>query len=159
MASSGVGRDELRLAVWRGFGVCTGMSALPPKFDVSRPQIAAVVAAFYALIRQHPGLGPVFAVHVADWPAHEAKVTDFWANAILGERVYNGSPMAAHIEAGNVRPGMFETWLALFDKVLADELPREQAAAWSALAHRIGRSLRAGVVDRQTLPGGVPKLS
>ncbi len=132
--------------------------ALPPKFDITRADIARVVARFYALIREHPGLGPVFATHVRDWPTHEAKVTDFWANAILNERVYDGSPMQAHMQAGNVRPGMFETWLALFDKVLSLELTAQQAAAWSALAHRIGRSLRAGVVDRQTLPGGVPKL-
>ncbi|WP_236626297.1 group III truncated hemoglobin [Actibacterium mucosum] len=135
-----------------------GMSALPPKFQISRDEIAGVVATFYERIRQHPGLGPVFAVHVDDWPAHEAKVTDFWANAILNERVYDGSPMAAHVQAGNVRPGMFETWLSLFDKVLAENLTIDQAAAWSALAHRIGRSLRAGVVERATLPGGIPKL-
>ncbi|KAJ54125.1 globin family protein [Actibacterium mucosum KCTC 23349] len=134
------------------------MSALPPKFQISRDEIAGVVATFYERIRQHPGLGPVFAVHVDDWPAHEAKVTDFWANAILNERVYDGSPMAAHVQAGNVRPGMFETWLSLFDKVLAENLTIDQAAAWSALAHRIGRSLRAGVVERATLPGGIPKL-
>jgi hemoglobin len=53
---------------------------------------------------------------------------------------------------------MFSTWLDLFDSVLRAELRPDQAAAWSALAHRIGRSLRAGVVERDTLPGGVPKL-
>jgi len=133
-------------------------NALPPRFDISRPQIERVVAAFYASVRRHPGLGPVFAVHVTDWPAHEAKVADFWANSILHERSYDGSPMAAHVKAGNVKPGMFSTWLDLFDATLRAELPPETAAAWSALAHRIGRSLRAGVVDRDSLPGGIPKL-
>ncbi|MBC7131761.1 MAG: group III truncated hemoglobin [Roseovarius sp.] len=133
-------------------------TALPPRFAVTRPEIARVVAAFYAAVRAHPGLGPVFAVHVTDWPAHEAKITDFWANTILHERCYDGSPMTAHVRAGNVRPGMFSTWLALFDQVLARELAPDQAAAWSRLAHRIGRSLRAGVVERDTHPGGVPKL-
>ncbi|MCV2880478.1 group III truncated hemoglobin [Actibacterium sp. XHP0104] len=133
-------------------------NALPPKFPITRPEIERVVARFYAAVREHPGLGPVFAVHVKDWPAHEAKIANFWANAILNERVYDGSPMAAHVNAGNVRPGMFGPWLALFDATLMTELTPDQAAAWSALAHRIGRSLRAGVVDRQTLPGGVPKL-
>lgn len=133
-------------------------TALPPRFDVTRPEIERVVAAFYARIRAHPGLGPVFAAHVTDWPAHEAKIADFWANTILHERCYDGSPVAAHVEAGNVQPGMFSTWLTLFDRVLAEELNPAQSAAWSALAHRIGRSLRAAVVDRETLPGGVPKL-
>ena len=133
-------------------------TALPPRFDITRDEIERVVATFYARIREHPGLGPVFAVHVTDWPKHEAKVADFWANTILHERSYEGSPMAAHINAQNVRPGMFSTWLELFDAVLRAELSAEQAEAWSTLAHRIGRSLRAGVVERETLPGGVPKL-
>lgn len=133
-------------------------NALPPKFDITRPEIERVVREFYALIRVHPGLGPVFAAHVGDWDKHEAKIADFWANAILHERSYDGSPMEAHVKAGNVRPGMFEPWLGLFDRVLQAELRPEQAVAWSDLAHRIGRSLRAGVVERETLPGGVPKL-
>ena len=133
-------------------------SALPPRFEVTRPEIERVVAAFYAAVRAHPGLGPVFAVHVADWPAHEAKVADFWANTILHERGYSGNPVTAHVAAGNVQPGMFSIWLGLFDRVLAQELAPEQAAAWSALAHRIGGSMRAAVVDRETHAGGVPKL-
>ncbi len=134
-------------------------TALPPRFDITRPEIERVVASFYASVRVHPGLAPVFAVHVHDWPAHEAKVADFWANAILHERSYDGSPMTAHVQARNVRPGMFSTWLDLFDSVVREELRADQAAAWSALAHRIGRSLRAGVVERETLAGGVPKLT
>jgi len=133
-------------------------TALPPRFDITRPEIERVVAAFYARVRNHPGLGPVFAVHVTDWPAHEARVADFWANTILHERGYDGTPVAAHVAAGNVRPGMFSTWLALFDQVLEAELRPDQAAAWSALAHRIGRSLRASVVERERHEGSVTKL-
>lgn len=78
---------------------------IPPRFDITPDQIARVVATFYATVRDHPGLGPVFAVHVADWPAHEAKIARFWRNAILHDRVYDGNPLAAHRAAGNVRPG------------------------------------------------------
>lgn len=133
-------------------------TALPPRFAITRPEIERVVAVFYAAVRAHPMLGPVFAVHVTDWPAHEARVADFWANTILHERSYEGSPVEAHVKAGNVRPGMFDSWLGLFDATLRAELTPDQAAAWSALAHRIGRSLRAAVVDREKLPGGIPKL-
>lgn len=132
------------------------MTALPPRFDITRDDIARVVAAFYEQIRQHPGLGPVFAAHVTDWPAHEEKITRFWANAILYERAYDGNPAQIHKQAQNVRPGMFEPWLALFDMTLKRELTPNQAAAWSALAHTIGRSLRASVVERMQGPGGVP---
>ncbi|MCB2094572.1 MAG: group III truncated hemoglobin [Rhodobacteraceae bacterium] len=135
------------------------MPPLPPRFAVTSAEIDKVVADFYAAIRTHPGLGPVFAAHVADWPAHEAKIARFWRSAILFERSYDGNPMAVHRQAGNVHPGMFDTWLALFDSILARDLAPETAAAWSALAHRIGRGLRYALVDVQTLAGGVPKLS
>lgn len=159
ISPDGVQRGLAGLAPRPGSAQIRGMStALPPRFDITRPEIERVVARFYARVRTHPGLGPVFAVHVRDWPAHEAKIADFWANTILHERGYDGSPMAAHVKAGNVKPGMFSTWLALFDHVLRDELRADQAEAWSRLAHRIGRSLRAGVVERESLPGGVPKL-
>ena len=125
---------------------------IPPRFDISPDQIAHVVATFYASVRQHPGLGPVFAAHVTDWPAHEAKIARFWRNAILYERSYDGNPMQAHKAAGDVRPGMFEPWLGLFDQVLARQLPQETAAAWSSLAHRIGRALRMGLIETANGP-------
>ena len=130
----------------------------PPTPQIARADIERVVASFYEAVRRHPGLGPVFAAHVSDWPAHEAKVAAFWAGAILQEQGYDGNVVAVHVAAGNVQPGMFSVWLSLFDTILRRELNADQAAAWSGLAHRIGRSLRASVVDRETLPGGVPKL-
>jgi len=120
---------------------------IPPRFDITPDQIDRVVATFYAAVRQHPGLGPVFAAHVQDWPAHEDKIARFWRNAILHERSYDGNPMAVHRAAGNVRPPMFEVWLGLFDSVLRRELPAETAGQWSALAHRIGAGLRYGLLD------------
>ena len=133
-------------------------SALPPRFPITAEEIARVVAKFYAAIRSHPGLGPVFAAHVTAWPAHEAKIAAFWRNAILLERGYDGNPMAVHKAAGNVRPGMFEVWLGLFDSVLRRELRPEQAASWSALAHRIGQGLRYGLVEPGKSADGVPML-
>lgn len=130
----------------------------PPRFEITEAEIARVIAAFYARIRCHPMLGPVFAAHVADWPGHEAKIARFWQGSILHAPGYSGSPMQAHRAAPEVRPGMFSAWLELFDQVLEAELSPVQARAWSALAHKIGVSLRAGVVERETLPGGVPKL-
>ncbi len=134
------------------------MSRLPPRFAVTPQEIDRVVADFYAEIRQHPTLGPIFAAHIADWPAHEEKISRFWRNAILLERSYDGNPMQVHRAAGNVRPGMFSPWLALFDSVLTRNLAPELAAAWSALAHRIGQGLRYGVTEQNRSGDGVPLL-
>ena len=124
---------------------------LPPRFEITEAEIAAVVAAFYAEVRLHPVLGPVFAAHVTDWPTHEAKIARFWRNAILFERSYDGNPVAVHRAAGDVKPAMFAVWLALFDAILLREVPRA-AAGWSALAHRIGRGLRMGLETSGDVP-------
>jgi hemoglobin len=133
--------------------------SIPPRFPVTPAQIDQVVASFYARVRLHPKLGAVFATHIHDWPPHEAKIARFWRNAILFERCYDGNPMAVHRAAGNVRPGMFDDWLALFDETLTETLPEDLAQAWSALAHRIGRGLRMGVVEGLTPFGTVPRLT
>ena len=49
---------------------------LPPRIPVTEAQIDQVVVAFYARVRSHPTLGPVFAVHVTDWPQDYAIA--FW---------------------------------------------------------------------------------
>ena len=118
---------------------------IPPRIPVTPDQIDRVVATFYGAIRRHEVLGPVFAAHITDWPAHEAKIAAFWRNAILYERGYDGSPMRAHLQAGNVQARHFPDWLALFDETLRRSLPDDAARAWSALAHRIGAGLRMGV--------------
>ncbi len=125
------------------------------RFPITPAQIDTVVAEFYATVRHHPGLGPIFTAHVTDWPEHESKIARFWRNAILFERSYDGNPMQAHIAAGNVKGPMFEVWLGLFDSVLIRNLPKDTAAAWSALAHRIGRGLRMGLGNEGS---GPPKL-
>ena len=60
--------------------------SIPPRFDVTPEQIDRVVAVFYAAIRRHEVLGPIFNAHVTDWPEHEEKIARFWRNAILRER-------------------------------------------------------------------------
>ena len=132
--------------------------SLPPRIDVSEAQIDAVVARFYARVRTHPTLGPVFAAHICDWPIHEEKIGRFWRNALLLQRVYDGNPMRVHAQAGNVHAAHFPVWLTLFDEVLEQELPPLLAQGWSVLAHRIGRGLSYGLPrERDDVPrfGGV----
>lgn len=134
------------------------MTAFPAAFAITPDQIDAQVAAFYAAVRRDAVLGPIFANHVQDWPAHEAKIGRFWRNAILRDRVYDGSPMLAHRQAGDVTPDHFPLWLALFDATLKATLPPEPAAAWSAMAHRIGRALSMGVSDARRPSDVVPRF-
>lgn len=133
----------------------------PPQ-PLTAADIDRVMQAFYAEIRAHPELGPVFNRHVgtddAAWRAHEAKIAGFWRKALLKEPGYDGNPMAVHLAAGDVRPGHFDPWLNLFETVTHRVLPAPQADAWTALARRIGRGLRMGIVDRERPAGEVPRL-
>ena len=134
------------------------MTSLPPRFDVTESDIDRVVTSFYARVRDHHVLGPVFGAHVDDWPAHEAQIARFWKGAILFQPGYEGSPMMAHRRAGDVEAGHFPIWLGLFDDTLRRELDPLAAASWSALAHRIGQGLRLGVEDMGRAEGAVPVL-
>ena len=129
-----------------------------PMFSLTQDQIGRVVAQFYSKARADAVLGPIFAERVTDWPAHEAKIANFWSNAILRTRSYDGNPMQAHISAGNVEAGHFAAWLAMFDAVLVDELPLEPAMAWSRLAHRIGRGLMSGLAFNLGQQNDIPRL-
>ncbi len=131
---------------------------LSPRFPVTSAQINAQVHAFYARVRQHPVLGPVFAHHVTDWPAHEDKIAAFWRNAILYERSYDGNPQRVHSERPDVQPEMFAHWLDLFEEVAAETLPSETATPWVALARRIGVGMKAGVQSARQKKGAPPIL-
>lgn len=128
------------------------------RFDIAGAEISRVVAVFYARIRTHPVLGPVFAAHVADWPEHEEKIAGFWRNAILRERGYSGNPMRVHVSRPDVKAEHFPLWLELFHEVLRAELPPQTAAQWGALADRIGEGFRTGVVAMRQPRNQPPKL-
>ncbi|WP_298804470.1 group III truncated hemoglobin [uncultured Lentibacter sp.] len=134
------------------------MPKTAPRFAVTSEDIDTLMRRFYRRIRADPVLGPVFAAHIRDWPRHEAKIAGFWKKAILHEDGYSGNPMMTHQGVAEMRAHHFDLWLALFDEVLAKTLAPAPAAAFSALAHRIGRGLRMGIEERDRAKGSVPRL-
>ncbi|WP_291727680.1 group III truncated hemoglobin [Leisingera sp. F5] len=128
------------------------------RFDITAGEIARVVTVFYAQVRAHPVLGPVFAAHVSDWAEHEEKITGFWRNAILRERSYSGNPMREHVSRPDVKAEHFPLWLGLFHEVLRGELPQRTALQWGALADRIGEGFRTGIVAMRQPKDQPPKL-
>ncbi|MBE9477014.1 MAG: group III truncated hemoglobin [Proteobacteria bacterium] len=137
-------------------------NALPPRIDVTRNDIERVVASFYKRIRSHPVLGPVFAKSIPDnheaWNPHEAKIANFWANAILHERSYSGNPMAVHMSKPDVHADHFPVWLDLFEATLRDTLTTQQADSFNAFARRIGRGLQMGLMYRDPDTDQPPNL-
>ena len=133
---------------------------MSPKIDISRDDIARVVKQFYLAVQNDPDLGPVFAhsIATADWPAHEAKIVQFWANAILNEKDYSGNPMMVHKAQGHIKPEHFEIWLALFKSTVDNVLPSIPAQQFHHLAQRIGASLKMGLQGTRAEARGVPNL-
>ncbi len=60
--------------------------------------ISDLVETFYARVRAHPRLGPIFNGEIDDWPAHLAKLKDFWASVALNAGRYSGKPVPAHMK-------------------------------------------------------------
>ncbi|MDA7551847.1 globin family protein, partial [Rhodobacteraceae bacterium] len=62
------------------------MSARHPRVPVTHADIEMVVGKFYARVRGHPLLGPIFFSTISHdpdlWREHEAKIARFWANAL-----------------------------------------------------------------------------
>lgn len=133
------------------------------KFDITAEEIDRLVAVFYDRIRAHPTLGPIFANAIAaedgpEWRAHEAKIAAFWRNAVGIDRSYDGNPMQVHVANGEVKPGMFSVWLALFRATAEDVLDPDTAMRIAALADRIGDGMRYAVTQRGQQKGAPPKL-
>lgn len=133
------------------------------RFPMERAEIDRLVAAFYARVRRHEVLGPIFIRAIGPegdphWPEHEAKIASFWRNAILMDREYQGRPMQAHLMNGEVRPEHFALWLDLFEATAHDVLPDDKATPISALARKIGKGLKWGLESATQPQGGIPKL-
>ncbi len=105
--------------------------------------IGLVVEAFYARVRSHPQLGPVFDARLAGrWPEHMEKMKSFWSAVAFKSGAYGGKPVQAHLGVANMTPELFPQWLELFSATLDDVVPTAEARAWFiATAERIARSL------------------
>lgn len=111
--------------------------------------ISKLVDEFYARVRVHPYLGPVFNGAVEDWPDHLAKLKQFWESVALNAGVYTGRPMQAHLKVKAIEPAHFGEWLFLFEQTLRDLAADERAVEYFMVrANRIGESLKLGLFFR-----------
>jgi hemoglobin len=112
---------------------------------VTEAMISALVRAFYGKARKDPLLGPLFDAHVEDWPAHFAKLDDFWSSVMLMSGRYHGAPMPAHARLDGLGPDHFARWLDLFAETARETCPPAAAALFIDRSQRIARSLQMGI--------------
>ena len=102
--------------------------------------ILKLIKPFYADVRQHDVLGPIFNREIQNWPEHFEKITAFWSLQTGGESKYGGGFAGAHMKLGLEREH-FEHWLGLWELNNARSLAPQEAAEMNALAHRLASRL------------------
>ena len=102
--------------------------------------ISKLLHSFYADIRQHDEIGPIFRAQIENWPAHIAKITEFWSRVTGGPSTYTGDVPGQHLPL-QLEKIHFDRWLELWDFNCKRHLKPREAAEMSALAHSIGRRL------------------
>lgn len=90
-----------------------------------REDVSLLVRSFYARIRKHESLGPIFNSIVQDWESHLERLTDFWEMILLqtGPGAGKFSPVPVHKEVDSktgsaITQVHFGNWLELWFSTL-----------------------------------------
>lgn len=121
---------------------------------ITDDSIALLIDRFYAAIRRHAVLAPVFERAIApdEWPRHLATMRRFWSSVMQASGAYSGNPVEVHRAVQGLERPMFAQWLALFEATATALFTPELAAAFVAKARRIAMSLELAVFHRLGAP-------
>jgi len=114
--------------------------------------IGLLVDSFYDRIRTHEELGPIFNDAIGDnWGPHLDTMKRFWASVALHDGSYTGRPVPAHMKLEGLNPGMFATWLGMFEETLNDIAPTPDTPIFfMERARRIAKSLQLNIFYNPT---------
>ncbi|HVV02255.1 MAG TPA: group III truncated hemoglobin, partial [Verrucomicrobiae bacterium] len=115
-----------------------------------QPAIARLLQHFYSDVRQHNIIGPIFNRQIHDWPAHLAKIGQFWARITGGPSAYSGQMPVKHFGLG-LEPIHFQSWLGLWGANCRCYLTMQEAGEMIQLAEEIGARLRAILANRASM--------
>ncbi|MEW6302583.1 MAG: group III truncated hemoglobin [Verrucomicrobiota bacterium] len=107
-----------------------------------REPLMRLLRHFYADVRQHRLLGPLFDAHIEDWPKHLEVIGDFWSTMTGGPAVYSGRMPLRHVPLG-LREEHFQAWLGLWEHHCRAGLPSDCATEMIERAQGIALRLRA----------------
>ena len=119
-----------------------------------RTGLRALLRQFYADVRQHREIGPIFNAQIRNWSEHLEKIGDFWTTATGGPTRYAGPMPQRHFPLG-LNEQHFEAWLNLWARNCRIHLTPSAADEMIALATSIGERLRALIaLDRARSAAG-----
>ncbi|MEQ8444628.1 MAG: group III truncated hemoglobin [Pelagibacterium sp.] len=116
----------------------------PAHPDITDPDIAKLVATFYARAREDDVLGPVFNRAVHDWDEHIAQITDFWSSIMLRTGRYSGRPLNPHLRLP-IEAEHFDRWLALFEQTATEIFSAEITHEFMIRARRIADNFELAI--------------
>jgi hemoglobin len=124
----------------------------PTLFDRigGRSGLLTLLRYFYADVRQHNVIGPIFNAHIKNWPAHLENIADFWSGITGGPAKYRGGMPIKHLSLG-LGEKHFEAWLGLWKRNCTTHLPPAEAAEMAAVADKIGLRLRK-IIENHNKP-------
>jgi len=106
-----------------------------------REGLSTLLRRFYADVRQHHEIGPIFNTQIKNWPEHLEKIADFWSTATGGPPRYTGPMPQRHFPLG-LEEKHFQAWLDLWRRHCRIHLAPDAADDMIALAEGIGQRLR-----------------
>ena len=120
---------------------------------VSEDGIRQLVDAFYVKVRADPELAPIFARAIpGDWQPHLSKMYAFWSSVMLTSGRYKGNPVVKHLVIPDMKPALFERWLALLDATCREQFDDATSEAFRIKAERIAESLKLALFYRPDRP-------
>jgi hemoglobin len=121
---------------------------------VTETNIEVLVYTFYARVKTHETLGPIFNSALAGrWDAHLARMVDFWSSVLLASGRYSGSPLHAHLLVQGLEPEHFRDWLVLFRETLDDLFAPAIAERIFTAASRMGERMQVVLFVRPQAEG------
>lgn len=106
-----------------------------------RPGVTNLLRHFYADVRQHAEIGPIFGAHVHDWPTHIEKIADFWSGVTGGPARYRGPMPFKHLHL-HLEEAHFQARLGLWHRQCRAWLQPTEAEELIGYAEGIGGNLR-----------------
>ena len=106
-----------------------------------RERLLQLLKHFYADVRQHNEIGPIFTAKITDWPTHLEKIADFWSNVTGGPMRYSGPMPMKHFPLG-LEAQHFEAWLDLWRRNCRIQIGGAEGEELIAAAESIGERLK-----------------
>lgn len=117
-----------------------------------RPRLMHLLRHFYADVRQHREIAPIFLAQIEDWPAHLEKIADFWSNVTGGPVRYAGGMPRKHFPLG-LEERHFGAWLDLWRRNCRAHLTGPEAEEMIRAAEEIGQRLRDMIAGQRASQG------